>query len=67
MKKESHKSAKINENAVDDIDRLLPFKAHDLLFMRRVIEQYPGVYEDEMQGRLQYARGKTVWLPSIDA
>ena len=29
---------------------------HDVLFIRRVIEQYPGVYEDEIQGWLSSVR-----------
>jgi len=37
----------------------LPFTAHEILFVRRVIEEYLEVYEDEIQRWLQYARGKT--------
>ena len=56
MKKEAHKSEEINQHAVDGIYRLLSFTAHDVLFIRRVIEQYPGVYEDEIQGWLSSVR-----------
>ena len=59
-----HNSAYIYEHAVDDIDRLLSFTAHDVLFIMRVIEQYPGVYEDEIQGRLSSVRKRPlVWPP----
>ena len=36
------------------------------MFIRRIIEEYPEVYEDEIQGWLLYARGKAVSVASIN-
>lgn len=39
--------------------------AQDILFIRRVIKQYPEIYEDEIQEWIQFALGKTIHVSTI--
>ncbi|XP_073237791.1 uncharacterized protein [Porites lutea] len=39
--------------------------AQDVLFIRRVIQQYPEIYEDEIQEWIQFALGKTIHVSTI--
>ena len=36
-----------------------------MLFIRRVIQQYPEIYEDEIQEWIQFALGKTIHVSTI--
>ena len=36
-----------------------------MLFIRRVIQQYPEIYEDEIQEWIQFALGKTIHVSMI--
>ena len=36
-----------------------------MLFIRRVIQQYPEIYEDEIQEWIQFALGKTIPVSTI--
>lgn len=35
------------------------------MFIRRVIKQYPEIYEDEIQEWIQFALGKTIHVSTI--
>ncbi|KAM7425823.1 hypothetical protein ABFA07_022797 [Porites harrisoni] len=45
--------------------RVRKLEAQDMLFIRRVIQQYPEIYEDEIQEWIQFALGKTIHVSTI--